>query len=136
MNTHKKNIPIGILLISGFYTFGAVILLLLFIINPAQAANAIALRHGLPPSTGNWILPSIAGLALLIATGLWSLSWWGYILTIVYLLYFGSINVFLNSGQASWTFLGNVIWSFLIILYLILVRKSFIQKNAVNAASE
>ncbi len=126
----KRKIPIGVLSIAGFYAFGAVILLLFFIFNPAQAASAIALRHGLPSSTGSWILPVIAGLALLIAYGLSSLSRWGYILTMVYLLYFSGVNGYLNTGQASWTYLGNVIWSFLVILYLMLVRRHFYKKNA------
>ncbi len=130
MNVNKSNIPFGILLIAIFYAFGAAVLLFFFITNPAQVASAIALRHGLPPSTGNWILPVIAGMALLIAWGLWSLSRWGYVLTIMYLLYFGTVNGFLNAGQSSWTYLGNVIWSFLVIFYLILVRKRFFQKAA------
>lgn len=129
MNNQKSTLPLGILLIAAFYTLGAVILLLLFFINPTQAASAIALRHGVPPSIGNWILPAIAALALLIAFGLASLSRWGYLLTWMYLLYFGGVNGYLNAGQASWTYLGNVIWACLVLLYLILVRNHFFKRN-------
>ena len=127
----KATVPLGVLLIGSFYAFGAIVLLVFLLINPAQTSSIIAERHGLPASTGIWILPVIACLALLIAFGLYSLSKWGYILTIVYLLYFGSVNGFLYIGQASWTYLGNVIWSFLVIPYLILVRKHFFEKKSV-----
>jgi hypothetical protein len=130
MNGYKRTIPFGIMLIASFYAFGAAILLLFFFINPTQAASAIALSHGLPSSTGSWILPVIAGLALLIATSLYSLSRWGYVLTLVYLLYFGRVNWFLYADEASWTYLGNGLWSLLVILYLFLVRRRFFQKNA------
>ena len=134
MNNRKRIIPFGILLITSFYTFGAVILLLFLITDPKQVASAVALRHGLPASTGNWILPVIGCLALMIAFGLYSLSWWGYILTSVYLLYFGSVNGFLYIEQASWIYLGNVIWSCLVILYLIFVRKRFFEKKPIRDA--
>lgn len=128
----KATVPFGVLLIGSFYAFGAIVLLVFLFINPAQTSSIIAERHGLPASTGNWILPVIACLALMIAFGLYSLSKWGYILTIVYLLYFGSVNGLLYMKQPSWSYLGNVIWSILVILYLMLVRKRFFEKKPVR----
>lgn len=128
----KATVPLGVLLIGSFYAFGAIVLLVFLVLNPAQTSSFIAVRHGLPVSTGNWILPVMACLALMIAFGLNSLSKWGYMLTIGYLLYFGSVNGVMYIEQASWTFLGNVIWSFLVILYLILVRKRFFEKKLVR----
>lgn len=70
-------------------------------------------------------LPFIAGLGLLIAYGLFSLSRWGYLLTILYLGYFGSISVMLLRTHGDAVNLGNLIWSVLVILYLAVVRKRF-----------
>lgn len=132
MNKTKTTIPLGVLLISSFYAFGAIVLLVFLFINPAQTSSNIAERHGLPASTGNWILPVVAGLGLLIAYGLVSLSRWGYVLTILYLVYFGSVNWFISSTRDNLLNFGNLVWSFLVILYLILVRKRFFEKNPVK----
>lgn len=113
------------LLISGFYVFGAAFLLVLYFINPELTASAIAERHGLPGSTGSWILPVIAGIGLIIAYGLLSLSRWGFFLTITYLLYFGMVNLYLSGSTRAVIYCGNAIWSILVIGYLILVRKRF-----------
>ena len=120
----RGRIPFGLLLIAIFYTFGAVVLLILMFANPMQTGSAIAKAHGLPTSTGNWILPLIAGLALFIAYGLFSLSRWGYVLSILYLAYFGSVNGLMLTHADS-IYLGNLLWSLLVIIYLILVRRSF-----------
>lgn len=128
----KTTVPLGVLLIGSFYAIGAIVLLVFLMINPAQSSSTIAELHGLPTSTGNWILPVMAALALVIAFGLYSRSKWGYRLTIGYMLYFGIVNWSLYTDQFSWAFLGNVIWSFLVILYLILVRKHFFEKKPVR----
>lgn len=128
----KTTVPLGVLLIGSFYALGAIVLLVFLVINPTQSSSIIAELHGLPASTGNWILPVIACLALMIAFGLYSHSKWGFRLTIGYMLYFGIVNWSLNMEQFSWAFLGNVIWSFLVILYLILVRKHFFGKKPVR----
>lgn len=117
--------PLGIYLISIFYMFGAVVLLAFLWINPTQASAVIAERHGLPGTTGPWILPVVAGLGLLIAWGLFSLSRWGYLVTIVYLLYFGSVNLYLSTSNPVASYIGNVIWAVLVVVYLIIIRKRF-----------
>ncbi len=129
---HLTSIPIGILLIAGFYIFGAFFLLVSLLINPAQAAAAIAVRHGLQASTGSWILPVIAGFGLLIAYGLLSLSRWGFYLTVAYLLYFGAINLYLS--DASWVpgYCGDAIWSFLVVGYLFLIRGRFFDQKTIT----
>lgn len=132
MSKNKAKVPLGVLLISSFYVFGAIVLLVFLIINPAQTSSDIAERHGLPASTGIWILPVVAAIGLLIAYGLMSLSRWGYVLTILYLFYFGSVNWFISSTSADLLNFGNLVWSVLLILYLIIVRKRFFEKNSVK----
>jgi hypothetical protein len=121
----RTNIPFGLLLIAVFYTFGSVVLVILLFANPVQTSSVIAGVHGLSLSTGYWILPLIAGLALLIAYGLFSLSRWGYLLTILYLGYFGSVSASLLRTHGEVVYLGNLIWSISVILYLIVIRKRF-----------
>ena len=126
MNINKLNHkPLGVILISVFYTFGAMILFYFFVTDPLYASSLIAERHGLLPSTGPWILLLVGAIALLIAWGLFSLSRWGYIFTLTYLAYFGVVNIFLSRGQFATIEFGNFIWSLLLILYLLLVRKQF-----------
>jgi hypothetical protein len=128
MYKKKSMAPLGVLLIGSFYALGAVALLVFLFINPDPISRTIAERHGLPASTGEWILPVVAGLGLLIAYGLISLSRWGYVLTIFYLIYFGTVNWFISSISANLLNFGNLVWSFLVIFYLILVRKRFFEK--------
>ena len=122
---NSKRKPLGIILISGFYAFGAIVLLITSFINPIQVGSTIAERHGLPPTTGSWFLLVVAGLALIMAWGLYSLSRWGYVLTIVYLIYFGSVGLILSGGQFATIDFGSFIWSLLVIIYLIVKRKQF-----------
>lgn len=129
---NRKSIPLGVQLISAFYLFRAVVLLLCLFTNPLAVGSAIAERHGLPPSTGAWILPVIAGLALVIAYGLWSLSRWGFFLTLGYMFYFGMVSIVLGAldfaatgVEAVQVYFGNFLWSALVATYLIVARKSF-----------
>ncbi len=74
---HSERKPLGVLLIAGFYAFGAIVLLFGLFINPTEVSRVIAERHGLLPIFGIAILPIVAALGLVIAYGLYSLSRWG-----------------------------------------------------------
>jgi len=133
---NRKSIPLGVQLISAFYVFGAMVLLLCLFTNPVAVGSTIAERHGLAPSTGTWILPVIAGLALIIAYGLWSLSRWGFYLTLAYLVYFGVVSIILGGlnfaltgAQAVQVYFGNFLWSALVATYLIVTRKRFFGRS-------
>jgi hypothetical protein len=136
-NQHESK-PLGVLLIAGFYAFGAAALLIGLFINPIEVSRIIAERHGLLPSVGTVILPIVAALGLIMAYGLYSLSRWGFFLTIVYLIYFGGISIalgglnFAQTGQEAFqAYSGNLIWSVLVIIYLVIVRQHFLTpKNA------
>src|SRR5512139_4059277 len=97
--------PLGVVLIAGFYAFGAIVLLFGLFINPTGVSRVIAERHGLLPSFGVAIIPIVAAFGLIIAYGLYSLSRWGFFVTIAYLIYFGGVSIalcglnFALSGQ-------------------------------------
>jgi hypothetical protein len=125
MAKSRTNIPFGLLFIAVFYTFGAVVLLIFLFVDPVKTSSLISEVHGLPVPVGDWILLFTAGLALLIAYGLFSRSRWGYVLTIVYLAYFGSVSTLLLRTHNNAVYLGNLTWSIFVILYLFLIRKQF-----------
>ena len=77
-------------------------------------------------------VPLQLGLALVIAYGLWSLSRWGFYLTLAYLVYFGIVSIVLSGLNSALTYaetvqvyFGNFLWSALIVTYLIWTRKRF-----------
>jgi len=130
---HSERTPFGVVLIASFYAFGAIVLLFSLFINPGGVSRIIAERHGLLPSFGIAIIPIIAVLGLIIAYGLYSLSRWGFFVTIAYLIYFGGISIALGglnfalSGQeALQAYFGNLLWSVLVITYLVIVRRRFL----------
>ena len=123
---NNPNRPLGILLISIFYLFGAVVLFISMFTNYAGVAEQITLVHGLPISLKLIVLPLIAILAIGISYGLFSLSRWGYILTMIYLIYFGTIGLLLSMPFGGQTFMGNFMWSVLVVTYLLFNGKLFI----------
>ena len=137
--THpRESKPLGVLLIAGFYNFGAIVLLISLFINPTEVSRIIAERHGLLPGFGTLIIPIVAALGLIMAYSLYSLSRWGFFLTLVYLIYFGGISIALGGLNFALTgqvvlqvYFGNLIWSVLVIVYLLIVRRRFLApKNA------
>ena len=136
---HSERKPLGVVLIASFYAFGAIVLLFSLFINPTGVSRIIAERHGLLPSIGIAIIPVIAVLSLIIAYGLYSLSRRGFFVTIAYLIYFGGISIALGglnfalSGQeALQAYFGNLLWSVLVIIYLVIVRRRFLSPKAVS----
>lgn len=144
MNMNKnglKNVPIGILLIASFYIFGAFILLIGVFNNVAGVRETVARAHGLLPSIGTEIVLAIAALALLLAYGLIRVSRWGYILTISYSVFLCLVNLINCSFDFTWTpsaekqiSFGNCLFSALVIIYLLIVRKRFFEMRSVKYA--
>lgn len=121
--------PVGVLLIAGFYIFGAATLVIMYITNTSNAASQIATRHGLPAATGNWVLLAVAGLGILIGTGLISLSRLGYVFTLAYLGCFFVVNLFQSKGDLATISFGNVVFAAVVMIYLFLVRRRFFPKR-------
>jgi hypothetical protein len=121
----RQRIPPGVLLIAGFYVFGALVLLISLFTNPSDVGKQIAERQGIPLSIGFPVIPLTIVLALLIAYGLFSLSTWGFFLTLLYLAYFGCISFLSGGKEGVQPYLGNLLWSLLVITYLLIKRKHF-----------
>jgi hypothetical protein len=124
--------PLSIMLIAGFYIFGAIVLLISVFADKTEVGNLLAEVHGVSPIVGKGIVPVIAALALIISYGLFSLSKWGYVLSLVYVLYIGVIGLnrggleFAVMGEASLQiFFGSILWSVLVVICLIAARCHF-----------
>lgn len=123
--TNRRPVRLGVQLIAAFYLFGAAVLLVSMFTNPFEVRNSIAAAHGLSPAAGKWIVPVVAGLALLIAHGLFTGSRWGFFLTLIYTLIFGTISLWLLLQNFEQPYIGNATWSFLVLFYLIANRQTF-----------
>jgi hypothetical protein len=142
MNTkNQSGKPLSIMLIAGFYIFGAIILLISMFVNATEASKLIAEVHGISPIVGKDILPAIAALALIISYGLFSLSKWGYALTLAYVLYTGVIGLiqgglsFTVTGDVSLqVYFGSILWSVLVVICLIATRRHFFRAKVSGLA--
>ena len=132
-NTDFVNVPPGVLLIAAFYIFGAFILLASIFISPVGVSQTIAVVHGLSPTMGVEILLAVAALALVLAYGLLRLSRWGFYLMMAYLLYLafislvsGGMNFILRSQPDMQRAFGILLWSALVMVYLLALRRRFV----------
>ncbi|MHB8599237.1 MAG: hypothetical protein ACYDER_20800 [Ktedonobacteraceae bacterium] len=125
----RQRVPLGVMLIAGFYLFGALVLLISMFTSPQGVSIQIAERQGIPPGIGLPILPLTAALAIVIAYGLFSLSTWGFVFTLLYLIYFGSISFLSGGKDGIQPYLGNLLWSLLVIIYLLIKRKRFFSEK-------
>ena len=121
--------PLGVLLISMFYMFGAIVLLISLYSIPVGLGRSLASTHGLPPAVDTFIVPLVICLALLISFGLFARTWWGYFLTTAYLLFFGIVSLFMMRQGVQQPYLGNAIWSWLVLLYLAWKWKYFFARR-------
>ncbi|WP_273832242.1 hypothetical protein [Guptibacillus sedimenti] len=122
--------PIGVTLISDFYLFGAVVLWLTAIFYDADANMVgVAERFGLPKAPERLMRVIVALTSLVLVYGYIRLTIWGYWFMIAYSVIFGCISAFLVSTPSPQPFLGNMIFSIIVLIYTLYVRKSFQQTS-------
>lgn len=120
--------PLGITLISYFYIFGSVILLLsALFFNVDDGEVGIAARFGILSFPEQLFRIIVAISSLVIITGYLRLKRWGFWLMILYSFIFGIISYILLLSYNQQPFLGNTIWSIIVLIYTFYVRKSFFQ---------
>ncbi|MFJ5624292.1 hypothetical protein ACIQD3_16525 [Peribacillus loiseleuriae] len=118
--------PLGISLISYFYIFGAIVLLFTAIFYNADANPiGIAERFGLPDVPERFIRILVALISLGMVYGYIRLKKWGFWLMIIYSVLFGLISSLLVSNQSQQPFIGNLIWSIIVLAYTIYVKRAF-----------
>ena len=122
--------PIGVTLISYFYLFGAVVLVITAIFFDADANTiGIAERFGVPYAPERLMRVLVAFLSFVLVYGYIRLTNWGYWFMITYSIVFGCLNALLISNQSSQPFLGNIIFSTVVLIYTLYIRKSFLQSS-------
>ncbi|MEY9973340.1 hypothetical protein ABH966_003724 [Lysinibacillus sp. RC46] len=118
--------PLGVSLISYFYIFGAVVLIITAIFFNQDANEfGIADRFGLPNFPEQLFRIILAVVSLIIIYGYLRLKRWGFWLMILYSLGFGLISYILLFSYNQQPFIGNFIWSVIVLIYTFYVRKSF-----------
>ena len=122
--------PIGVTLISYFYLFGAIVLVITAIFYDAGANTVgIAERFGLPHAPERLVRVFVALLSFVMIYGYIRLTNWGYWFMIAYSVVFGCISALLISNPSPQPFLGNMIFSIVVLVYTIYARKSFLQSS-------
>lgn len=120
--------PLGIQLISGFYIFGGLVLLFTaFFTNLGTEVYDIAYRLGMPWLPEFYCRIGLAVLSFIMAYGLLKLRKWGFWLFTIYNIYFFMVSWILYAKNHEHLFSGNLSWSILMLVYLIIKRKEFIR---------
>ncbi len=126
----KVKRPIGVSLISYFYIFGAIVLLFSAIFYSADANPiGIAERFGLPNVPERLMLVIVALFSLGMVYGYIRLKKWGFWTMIIYSVLFGIVSSLLITYQSHQPYLGNLIWSIIVLAYTIYVKKEFFKTN-------
>lgn len=122
--------PLGVSLISYFYIFGAIVLLFTAIFYNANANSVgISERFGLQNVPERLMRVIVALFSLVMVYGYFRLKKWGYWLMITYSLAFGIISSLLITNQSQQPYVGNLIFSIIVVVYTMYVKKTYIQAN-------
>ncbi|WP_050184050.1 hypothetical protein [Domibacillus robiginosus] len=123
--------PLGVSIISYFYIFGAFILLFsLFFYDVDANQIDIATRFGLPNAPEQLMRVLVAFSSLVITYGYIKLRKWGFWAMVGYCVLFIVISFSLSlSSYNHQPFIGNTIWSLIVLLYTIYINKAFFQNK-------
>ena len=122
--------PLGILFISYFYIFGAIVLLFTAIFYNTDANSiGIADRFGVQIVPERIFRLLLAIFSLVMVYGYINLKKWGFWIMIAYSVLFGIISSLLLSNQLQQPFLGNMIFSIIVLIYTIYVRSAFFKTD-------
>lgn len=114
--------PFGIIFIGWFYIFGAIILFLTLGVKQEVGIN---MRFGVPFLPETAVRLFVAIFSVIMAYGYFNLKKWGYWSIIIYSLVFLVISINQVNNYHSQPFIGNMIFSLIVILYTFMHRHSF-----------
>ena len=119
----KQQRPFFLSFIGYFYVFGAFVLIIT-LFSPQEPD--IGMRFGLldAPQTPARLL--LAGLALVMAYGYLRMARWGFWLMVAYSAWFLFISLELAGTNGEQPYLGNAVWSAVVLAYTIWQRKCFL----------
>jgi hypothetical protein len=116
--------PFGITFIGYFYVFGAIVLLLTLGVKQEIGMN---IRFGLPHTPEIIVRISMIALSLSMGYGYLNMKRWGYWTMIVYSLLFLGISLNQVAVYNSQPFIGNVIFSLIVLIYTVVKRNLFLK---------
>ncbi|MCC5803609.1 hypothetical protein B0G93_101384 [Bacillus sp. V-88] len=118
--------PMGVSLIGYFYVFGALVLLFTAIFYQADAdAISISERFGVSILPERMMRIVLALFSLLMVYGYMRLKRWGFWLFLSYSVLFGVISSVIATNQPQQPFIGNVVFSVIVLIYTIYVKGAF-----------
>ncbi len=118
--------PLGVSIIGYFYIFGSIVLLFTAIFYQADAdAISISERFGVSILPERMMRVILAIFSMLMVYGYMKLKKWGFWLFITYSVLFGFISSVLLTNQPQQPFIGNVVFSVIVLIYTIYVKEAF-----------
>ncbi|MEC1375248.1 hypothetical protein P9D39_13155 [Heyndrickxia oleronia] len=129
--------PIGISIISYYYIYGAFILFITSIFYESHINEiGISDRFGLTHVPEQFMRLVVASITLIIIYGYMKLKKWGFWLMIVYSILFGTISLVLTLTYNQQPYIGNMIWSFIVLLYTLYTHKSFKHRKGCESKAD
>lgn len=118
--------PLGVSLISFYYIFGAIVLLITAIFFDVNASS-IGTAFGVPGVPERFMRILVAIFSIEMIYGYIRLKKWGFWLMITYSAFFGLVSFSLSriSNQHQQPFVENLIFSIIVLAYTFYVRESF-----------
>jgi len=127
--------PIGVTLISYFYIFGiAALIFITFFLHQIAHNFGIAERFGLPDFPEELFRVLLAIVTLIVIYGYMNLKAWGFWLMVIYSISFGIVSYLLLLSYNKQLFIGNFIWSAIVLIYSISAHKSFFNTKNIKKA--
>ncbi|KAA0566734.1 hypothetical protein ACQCWA_04500 [Rossellomorea aquimaris] len=118
--------PLGVSIIGYFYIFGSIVLLFTAIFYQAGADTiGISERFGVSVLPERIMRVLVAFFSLLMAYGYMRLKKWGFWLLITYSVLFGFISFILLTNEPQQPFIGNFVFSVIVLIYTIYVKEAF-----------
>ncbi|MFJ7679627.1 hypothetical protein ACIQXQ_16430, partial [Peribacillus sp. NPDC097198] len=112
--------------ISYFYIFGAIILIFTAIFfEPNADELGLVERFGIDYLPERLFRILLAVFTFIMIYGYMRLKRWGFWMMILYSIGFGFISYILTPSFNQQPFIGNVIWSGIMLIYSFSIRKSF-----------
>ncbi|WP_174728889.1 hypothetical protein [Mesobacillus harenae] len=122
--------PLGVAVISFYYIFGALVLLYTAIFNNGAIEDiGMAARLGLENVPEQPVRIALAIFSLIMVIGYGSLKVWGFWLMLAYSVVFGGVSLLLALEHSQQPYIGNFIWSLIVLVYTLYVRNHFFERK-------
>ncbi|WP_044338616.1 hypothetical protein [Rossellomorea aquimaris] len=124
------NRPLGVSIIGYFYIFGSIVLLFTAIFYQADADTiSMSERFGVSVIPERIMRIVVALFSLVMVYGYMRLKKWGFWIFIMYSVVFGLVSFILLTNQPQQPFIGNFVFSVIMLSYTVYVKKAFLKST-------